>query len=311
MAPELERPGGAPRSNAPSTSVVSDVVEVRSLVKRYRRGLFRPWRPVLNGVDLTVRAGETVALVGPNGSGKSTLLRILAGIEGFDGGEARVLGSRPDSPPALAGVGTMGDVEALPSELRAGEALQLFGSIAGMKGARLEESVDAALERVGLTAESKTNLGRFSLGMKRRFGLAAATFTEPRLLLLDEPSAGLDAPGHIVLTDLVRAAKARGAAVLFASHQLDDLSSFADRIAVLVDGSLVASGRPEELVDRTGSGRLELDAVSGRSLHAIAEQARRDGALVEATGPGRAALRRIFADAAGPANDTGPEGDKA
>ncbi|MFT5290944.1 MAG: ABC-2 type transport system ATP-binding protein [Planctomycetota bacterium] len=273
-------------------------VEVRDLVKRYRRGFLRPLRAVLDGVDLRVEAGETVALVGPNGSGKSTLLRILSGIEDYDGGKVQIFGGPPAGRAARAAVGEMGPVESLPPELRAGEALELLGGIAGLTPSELRSASSQALERVGLGKEGRTTLGRFSLGMKRRFSLAAATFTTPALLLLDEPSAGLDAPGHAVLTELVRDACARGAAVLFASHQLDDLAAFADRIVVLVDGQVIASGTPLDLVSQTQSGRLELDGIDADGLARLSELAKESSFQVTGRGPGRAALARLFVDRA-------------
>ncbi len=273
-------------------------VDIRGLVKRYRRGFLRPLRAVLDGVDLRVEAGEAVALVGPNGSGKSTLLRILAGIEAFDGGQVQVFGGPPAGRAARSAVGEMGPVESLPPELRAGEALELLGGIAGLPAGELRRASEQALERVGLGKEGRTTLGRFSLGMKRRFSLAAATFTDPALLLLDEPSAGLDAPGHAVLTELVHDACARGAAVLFASHQLDDLAAFADRIVVLVDGRVIASGTPLDLVDQTQSGRLELDGINANGLAKLSELAGKAAIQVTGKGPGRAALARLFVDRA-------------
>ena len=269
-------------------------IRVRALSKRYRRGFLRPWRTVLDRVDLDLGPAEIVALVGPNGSGKSTLLRILAGVEPFDGGEVRVFGAPPSARAARARVGALGDVESLPDDLRAGETLELFGAIAGLRGPDLREEVAATLARVGLADEARTTVGRFSLGMRRRLGMALATLGRPDLVLLDEPSAGLDATGHLVLRELVGAVRERGATVLFASHQLDDLTAFADRIVVVVAGEVLASGTPDELVDRTGSGRLELDGIDGERLRAAARSLAdaHEGAV--SAGPGRDALRRLF-----------------
>ena len=283
------------------------VLRTAELVKCYRRGFGRPRRAVLKGVQLSLRAGETVALVGPNGSGKSTLLRILAGQEAWDGGRVEVFGQSPSSATARARTGCMGETQGLPSELTGAELLQLFGAIAGKRSGALEELVAETLARVGLGDEGRTRIGRYSLGMKRRLALAAATFTHPSLLLLDEPSAGLDAPGHDVLAELVRAAREEGAAILFSSHQLDDLASLATRIVVLVDGCLIADDTPAGLVERTRSGRLELDGVDTELLENIAQQARDGGARVLGTGPGGEALSRLYRGAPDAAPSRSPE----
>lgn len=269
-------------------------ITARALAKRYPRGLLRRPRAVLQAVDLDLPRGETAALVGPNGSGKSTLLRLLAGLERPDSGLLEVLGGPADARQVRARVGYLGDADDWPEELRAGEALELLGSLAGWRGADLHDRIAAALARVDLADEQRTRISRFSLGMRRRFGLAAATLTDPELLLFDEPSAGLDAPGQRVLAQILADARERGRTVLVATHQLDDLSTFADRLLLLVSGRLAACGTPLELVARTRSGRLELDGVDAEGLEALADAARSAGLRVEGAGPGSAALERLY-----------------
>lgn len=217
-------------------------LEVRSLVKRYRTGWLARARSVLAGVDLALAPGDSFGLVGPNGSGKSTLLRILAGIELPDRGTIRVHGLDGNARAARRRLGYVPDGCPFPAELGARTVLELLGALYGLGRAARRAASEAWLERVGLAAEARTPLARFSLGMKRRFALAQALLHEPDVLLLDEPTAGLDAPGYGVLEALLAEARARGATLLMATHALDELEAHCTRAGVLVGGRLAYEG---------------------------------------------------------------------
>lgn len=224
---------------------------IRGLAQHFRRGfLLRP-RVVLAGIELTLAPGEALGLVGPNGSGKSTLLSLAAGLIDPSSGRVEVFGHPAGSRAARQQVGYLADGFPFPPELGPREVLELFGALQGLARRARRARAEAWLARVGLAHEAKTPLGAFSLGMKRRFALAQAAQHAPGLLLLDEPTAGLDAEGHVVLAELLAEARARGAALLLATHVPADLAGCAQAL-VLLGGRVVERVAPVELMRDPG-----------------------------------------------------------
>jgi ABC-type multidrug transport system ATPase subunit len=211
---------------------------IRGLAQHFRRGFWLRPRTVLAGVELTLAPGEALGLLGPNGSGKSTLLALSAGLLAPSAGRIEVFGHAAGSRAARREVGFLADGFPFPPELGPREVLELFGALRGNTRRERRARAETWLSRVGLAHEAKTPLGAFSLGMKRRFALAQAAQHEPRLLLLDEPTAGLDAEGHVVLAEILSEARARGAALLLATHVPADLGGCA-RAIVLLGGRVV------------------------------------------------------------------------
>jgi heme ABC exporter ATP-binding subunit CcmA len=198
--------------------------------------------PALAGVDLDVAEGEIVLLSGPNGAGKTTLLRLLAGLVPMYSGEADVLGHdlAQDRRGARRDLALVGHETFCYDDLTVRENLRFAARASG----RANASADAALDRVGLNEVAGVVHRRLSAGQRRRLALAVAWARDPRLLLLDEPHAGLDADGRRVLDDIVRAAPAEGRAVLIASHELDRTRALADREVVLVNGRVQLAETP-------------------------------------------------------------------
>jgi len=221
--------------------MVVPALEVRALARRYRAWPAAP-RDVLRGIDLALAPGEGLGLVGPNGSGKSTLLSILAGIERPSSGAVRVFGMPIEAREARRRVGYLPDGFPFPEELGPRALLDLVGALQGLARAEARRRGDELLARVALAAEARTPAARFSLGMKRRLALCLALVHRPDLLLLDEPSAGLDAPGYAVLEELLGEARARGASLLVVTHVVGDLEGRCERTGVLVGGRLVHLG---------------------------------------------------------------------
>jgi ABC-type multidrug transport system ATPase subunit len=221
--------------------------ELDSLTHRFPGPIpFSSWREktVLRSLTLTLPGASTLGVAGPNGSGKSTLLDLLAGIATPSSGTLRVLGGSPRAAAIRRRIGHLPEDSPFPPELSAREALELCGSLSRLPRATLRASSAAMLARVGLASEARTRLGRYSRGMLRRFGLAQACLHAPDLLLLDEPTAGLDAQGFEVLEDLLAEARVRGASIVLTSHLAGELERHADQLAVLVEGRLVADGPP-------------------------------------------------------------------
>jgi len=231
-------------------------LELAGVTRRYARWFGLARTDVLRGVDLQVPRGATLGLAGPNGSGKSTLLRLVAGVESPDAGSIRVLERAPRRAAAEDRVGWLSDDALFPSDMSIGAALKLAGSIHGLRGRELTRRADARLERVGLRAHARQTLGRASRGMLRRFGIAQAWIHDPELVLLDEPTAGLDAEGFVVLHEILDEARAAGTTVVIASHAASDLAGRCDVIAVLLDGRIAVRGAPANVL--AGGGLLEI-----------------------------------------------------
>ena len=244
-----------------TNSAPSSVLSLRGLRAGYPTLLGLRTREVLRGVDFELGDTRRLGLVGPNGSGKSTLLHVLAGIDPATGGEARLFGADPDRLEVRRRVGFLPEESPFPRDMRALRALELMGSLKGLPRAGLRERARAMLERVGLEREARTPLGRFSRGMLRRFGLAQAVLHEPDLLLLDEPAAGLDATGFVVLEQLLAEAGERGARVIVSSHQAGEVLAACERIACLIDGRLVADGTPDQVLSEAGDAGLNDAAI--------------------------------------------------
>ncbi len=238
-------------------------LRLRGVTYAYATHLGLRKHPVLLGVDLELARGRALGLAGPNGSGKSTLLRLLAGLERPSGGELLVLGKSPAERAVRKRIGYLPEDSPFPPELSGRATLDLLGALQGMSRASRRSEGERLLAKVGLADRARTPLARYSRGMLRRFGLAQAWLSSPELLLLDEPTAGLDAQGFEVLQDLLGEARARGSSVVLASHVVSDLSERCDDLAVLLDGRVASSGSPREV-------------LGGRSLLDLSR--RRDGA---------------------------------
>lgn len=229
---------------------------LRGVSQSFAQALGFKRREVLLEVDLELARGGRLGLAGPNGSGKSTLLRLLAGVDRARSGTVEVLGGSPDDARVRARVGYLPEDSPFPRELGARAALELLGALQGMPRAECRSAGEALLERVGLADRARTRLARFSRGMLRRFGLAQAWLHAPDLILLDEPTAGLDAQGFEVLESLLDEARARGASLVIASHLPADIESHCDELAVILAGRVAARGEPRALL--AGKTMLEL-----------------------------------------------------
>jgi ABC-2 type transport system ATP-binding protein len=175
-------------------------------------------------------------------------------------------------------IGFLPEDAPFPKELGARACLDLLGALSGMKRAEARARGDALLERVGLAAEAETSLGKFSRGMLRRFGLAQAWLHSPDLILLDEPTAGLDAEGHEVLRGLLKEAREAGTTVCLSSHIPGDFGAGCDRLAVMVGGEIVRAGEPGALLGQPGSWSVEVEGLEEARLGELEEWLKAAGA---------------------------------
>jgi ABC-2 type transport system ATP-binding protein len=240
----------------PPAATADAAIHVSDLVKRYGA------RVVLNGVSLTVHSGELVALLGPNGAGKTTTVEIIEGYRRQDGGVVRVLGEDPARGGARlrARVGLMLQGGGIDPRAEPRETLIQYGRFHADP-----RDADELLDLVGLRAVARTRYRRLSGGERQRLGLALALVGKPEVLVLDEPTAGMDPEARAATRAIVADLRAADVAILMTSHDLGDVERMADRVAVLVGGRIVASGTPAELV---AGARLQLRFTLDRPLHA-------------------------------------------
>jgi ABC-type multidrug transport system ATPase subunit len=265
-------------------------IEVHGLTKR-----FGSYVTAVDNLDLCVEAGETYGLLGPNGAGKTTTLRMLLGLVRPTSGQIRVLGLPPGDPEGLRQVGAMGETAFYPF-LSGRDNLRAAARRCGVGDSR----VDAVLDQVGLTARAADAVAGYSLGMRQRLGVAAALLKDPRLLILDEPSNGLDPAGQLEMRRVISELGRGGRTIMLSSHDMTEVEQLCGRVGVISGGRLLAEGTPEQL---RGAARLWVRAEPAGEAAALAaglpevEDAELSGAmlslaLTEADPPRAAAVNR-------------------
>ncbi len=221
-------------------------------------------RVAVDGVGFTIAPGETYGLLGPNGAGKTTTISIVCGLLARDGGTVVVDGTSLDDDP-LRVRGEIGYVPqdiALYPDLTARENLRFFGRLYGLRGRDLEQRVDDELRVVGLFDRGDDRVDGYSGGMKRRLNIAAGLLHRPHLLVLDEPTVGVDPQSRHAILESVGELGARGMAVLYTTHYMEEAERLCDRIGILDEGKLVAEGTRQELVAVVGErDRIHLGAT--------------------------------------------------
>jgi len=245
----------------------ASILEVTDLVKRYNGAA----RPALDGLTLTIRPGEILGLLGPNGAGKTTAVSIISTILRPSAGRVAVCGIDLKEKPRLARplIGLVPQEIALYAELTARENLVFFGRLQGLRGARLKERLASALAAVGLEARAHQKIATFSGGMQRRINLAVGILHAPRLLLLDEPTVGIDPQSRHLILEKLQAIKQEGAAMLYTTHYMEEAQQLCDRVAIMDNGRILCQGPPHDLIsarpDCRSLGELFLH-LTGREL---------------------------------------------
>jgi len=223
-------------------------VAVRGLTKVFSIPFRRQAVVAVRDLDLQVGAGEVYGLLGPNGSGKSTTLKIILGLISPTRGRTEIFGRDSLLVQSREAVGFLPENPYFYKYLTGKETLRFFGKLCGLRGARLKNRVNELLKLVGLTTARDRRLATYSKGMLQRIGLAQALIHEPKLLVLDEPTAGVDPAGSREIRDLIVDLRHRGITVLLSSHLLAQAQEICDRVGILANGVLVCEGRLEELI---------------------------------------------------------------
>ncbi|HXM33376.1 MAG TPA: ABC transporter ATP-binding protein [Chthoniobacterales bacterium] len=251
----------------------------------------------VHDLNLHVAPGQIYGLLGPNGSGKSTTLKIILGLIPPTHGSAAIFGRDSNLVASREAVGFLPENPYFYKYLSGRETLRFYGKLCGLRGARLRERVAELLELVGLTSAADRRLGGYSKGMLQRIGLAQALVQEPKLIVLDEPTAGVDPVGAREIRDLILDLKRRGITVLLSSHLLEQVQEICDRIGILADGVLVREGALDDLLAIENQTEFVLENASAALLDEVEALAAKFGARLMERGRPRTSLERLFLEA--------------
>ncbi len=259
----------------------------------------------VQGVSLTVQAGEILSLLGPNGAGKSTIISMLSGLLQPTEGDALVMGHsiRREPEAAKACLGVVPQDIALYPDLSARENLLFWGKMYGLRGAALKKRVDEVLEIIGLVDRQKGRVDKFSGGMKRRVNIAAALLHKPQVVIMDEPTVGIDPQSRRHILDNVKELNRQGMTVLYTTHYMEEAAELSDHIAIMDHGRVIAYGTHDELIRLVGEQTridLTLNVDAGRVLTAwqqvegVSRASAQDGLVTVLVDDSNRVLPRLF-----------------
>ncbi|HEY6489258.1 MAG: ABC transporter ATP-binding protein [Terracidiphilus sp.] len=261
----------------PATSTALPLA-IDALVKRFGA------LTAVAGVTLQVRAAECLGLLGPNGAGKSTVIRAIVGRVIPDAGRITVFGAQADSAAAREALGWVPQELAVYPRLTSKENLVAFGRYHGLSGSKLAESVAWCLEWAALQDRAGELAGKLSGGMKRRLNMAAGIIHRPRVVLMDEPTVGVDPQSRNRIFEMIEALRASGTAIVYTTHYMEEAERLCDRIAIIDHGCIIALGTKDELVHSSFASRSQVLArFAGSAGQIAAWVASRGGRMVDAT----------------------------
>lgn len=262
------------------------VIETKNLSKIYRSGVFRRKRfQALKDVSLQVPAGSIYGLLGPNGAGKTTLIKVLLGIISRTSGAATVLGSAAGSMAARREIGYLPENHRLPRHLTAMTALDYYGSLSGMSLSAIRSASPRLLETVGLKGRERERVSGYSKGMLQRLGLAQAMLHRPKLIVLDEPTDGVDPVGRREIREVLKRLASEGHTIFLNSHLLQEIELVCDSVAILNRGSVLKTGGVQELTRSLSDAPVLFQLVGNREV------------IQRIFQPDRSQVREVSADA--------------
>jgi len=285
-------------------------VEIRSLTKFFPIPFRRERLVAVRDLSVEVRPGEVYGLLGPNGSGKSTTLKVVLGLVEPTSGSASIFGRDVTEVASRESVGYLPENPYFYKYLTGEETLRFFGRLCGLRGAALRDRCGELLRLVGLEEARDRRLGGYSKGMLQRIGLAQALVQQPRLVVLDEPTAGVDPAGSREIRDLILRLKGDGITVLLCSHLLAQVQEICDRIGIMARGRLVREGPLAELVSIENQTEILVEDADPALLEALREQIARSGARLVGMRKPQTTLERLFLEVTGGLGVSEREGGK-
>lgn len=221
------------------------IVEVKNLVRRYQNKI------AVDNMNLSIRKGEIVGLLGPNGAGKTTLIQSMIGVSEIQSGEIRMFGKNmmTDAMSIKGRIGVVPQNIALIDDFSAIENVTYFGRLYGLRGARLKEGVQKALEFTNLWDRRKESPRKYSGGMQRRLNIACSIVHSPELIIMDEPTVGIDPQSRNHILESIKALNASGTTIVYTSHYMEEVEAICSRVVIMDNGRLIAEGTKEELAE--------------------------------------------------------------
>jgi ABC-2 type transport system ATP-binding protein len=280
-------------------SSAAAAIEISGLIKDFSVGLRGVKLRAVDNLNLRIEPGQVYGLLGPNGSGKSTTIKIILGLLEPTAGACRVFGVPGTKVEARLDVGYLPESPYFYRHLTGRELVQFYGRICGLAGSALKPRIAEVIAWVGLTDAADRRVGTYSKGMLQRIGLAQALVHDPRLVILDEPTAGVDPVGAAAISELILKLKAQGKTVLITSHLLAQIEDICDRVAILDRGRLLLEGAVRDLVGKTDRQALVVEKLSADELADLQAWLAARGRALESVEQPRARLDRIFLDRVG------------
>lgn len=270
-------------------------VEIRNLVKDFKTSFRKQMLRAVDGVSIRIMPGEVYGLIGPNGSGKSTTMKALLGLVAPTSGQCAIFGKDSLKVDSRNDVGFLPENPYFYKHLSGAETLRFYGKLCGLKGKSLDARVSELLALVDLEGARDRRLGGYSKGMLQRIGLAQALVQEPRLVILDEPTAGVDPIGSRQIRDLILKLKERGITVFLCSHLLEQVQEVCDHVGIIFRGKMVREGKLDDLIAIEDQTEIVVKDASPELLSQITALIEKsDGTTLIRTGKPRTTLERLF-----------------
>src|SRR6266436_864371 len=258
ISQDCTRLAAGPSVSAGITPAAGPILQIENLCVDYgSRGSRSPVKRAVDGLNLSVNQGEVFGFLGPNGAGKTTTMNVLLGFINATSGDAYLFGTTVREPIARQRIGYLPELTYYYKFLSAEELLRFYARIFKIPRIEIDQRIDAVLKLVELDQARKRQIKTYSKGMQQRVGLAQALINDPDLLILDEPTSGLDPIGRMKVREIIQRLKNEGKTVFFSSHELGEVETICDRVAILHQGELRAEGRVDELVRQHQCGTLE------------------------------------------------------
>ena len=279
----------------PPMAETPPAVEIHDLVKDFRTSFRRKPLRAVDGVSIRIMPGEVYGLIGPNGSGKSTTMKALLGLLAPTSGNCAIFGKDSLKVDSRNEVGFLPENPYFYKHLSGAETLRFYGRLCGIGGKQLAARVNELLALVDLEGARDRRIGGYSKGMLQRIGLAQALIQEPRLVILDEPTAGVDPVGSRQIRDLILKLRERGITVFLCSHLLEQVQEVCDHVGIIFRGRMIREGRLEDLISIEDQTDIVLKDATPELLAQIGDLvARTPGASIVRTGKPRTTLERLF-----------------
>lgn len=269
-------------------------IRIENLTKDFSVGIRGVKLRAVDNLNLEIRDNEIFGLLGPNGSGKSTTIKIILGLLEASAGQCEIYGKPSSAVASRRSVGFLPEAPYFYRYLSGRELVRFYARICGVKRRNIQKQIDEVIEMVGMTEAAHRRVGNYSKGMLQRIGLAQALVHDPQLIILDEPTAGVDPIGSASIAEIIRELKRRGKTVLLCSHLLAQIEGLCDRVAILHRGKLIRQGTVENLIQEKDTQSLVVQNLSPEGLTAVEREIKRQGGQLNRVEKPRMNLDALF-----------------